>query len=194
MAKSGKITAGVGTDAALKLAVANAEPRISTLGAVAFDSLKEFASKTLTFIDTKARKVIVADTVAAVQSAESNATVDMEATTFVPDVAGKASSPFTVQAGSLSGLNDEFIASVAPVKPSFSISSLVSKIEDTLASQGRDGIIVVDQVVGKVRVYDATPAEVAAANIAAGIPDLNTFAEFAQTDIAANGGPRDPFE
>jgi hypothetical protein len=49
-------------------------------------------------------------------------------------------------------------------------------------------------VTGVVRAYIDTPAKVADADVALKVPDANTLAEFTQTDVAADGGPKDPFE
>jgi hypothetical protein len=196
MAKSGTIIAGVGTNAALKSEVAAGEPRIATLGAVIAAALAASAVKVLAFADTKLRKVTVADPVAPVTTAENNLTVEagLEMEEFTPDTPSARSSAFTRTAINATPLSAAMNAALAPVKPQFTVQSLVNRIEDAASSLGKDAVVVVDQVNGKVRAYVGTPAEVAAANIALAIPDANTFAEFAQTDIAVNGGPKDPFE
>ncbi len=200
MAKSGKVIAGIGTSAALKSSVTFTEPRIGTLGAIVAAALAGAATKVFAFVDTKNRRVIVADPVAAVVDVENQMIADSEMPDMriTPDEPGKASSPFTVDPAfgtfGATAINQALIAALAPVKPKMSVSALISKIEDLASAAGKDAIVVVDQVTGVVRAYIDTPAKVADADVALKVPDANTLAEFTQTDVAADGGPKDPFE
>jgi hypothetical protein len=193
MAKSGTITATAGSNAALKLAVAQSDPRVSSLGSVVADALTEWPTQAIFIVDTKARKVLVCDPVAAVNTAVA-ALAPLERDDFTPVEAKKSTTwnAVNVQDGPLFGA---MTAIVAPRPTTYTIASLISAIEDAALAAGKDVVIVIDQTNSTVQVWAGSPAQVDAEDIAAAVLAVpaNVFAEFTQT-VESSTGPKDPFE
>jgi hypothetical protein len=201
MAKSGTIAAVLGTNAALKAAVANSDPKTATLGSVVADAMAAHPTPVTVVIDTNARKVYVMDVaVAAVNTAiynmldDASGDIDNNVEVLTPSDATKRSTPFTRDATKSTALSDNLIAALAPVSPAFSVASLISKIEDAAASEGKAALIEVNQVTGVIRFAVNEPASITGAGVAAAMPDANTLAEFSQTLESSAGGPKDKFE
>jgi hypothetical protein len=197
MAKQGTVLAPLGSSQALKDAVSKSTPRVATLGAIATEALAAHPEKAWVIIDTKNRKVIVADPVAAVINPFEALVEELGSAGIQQDDTTKASSAWGVNEGPSgieTNLRADLAVAFAPVKPKMNATAVINRIEDICAKHGQDALIIVDQVGSEIRAYPASPSVVASWGISAMVPTANKFAEFGQSDVVADGGPRDPFE
>lgn len=166
MAKNGNIT-GAGTNAPLIALVAPASPAVGTLGDVAFDGLGNYAPTGLAIIDFGRRKVgiaqFTADNIAALDFlADASAGADDILTFEMSDIT-KSSAIWTAKNGAVPGVSILTPLGAAPAaqgacsigaalndrlgygQSAKSSVSLISAIEDALAEETKQGVLVINQ-------------------------------------------------
>lgn len=159
-AKSGTITAGGGSNAELEAAVAQSDPKVATLAQTAIDALSESAAEKKVTIATSNRKVRVFSSAA--DLAATFAVQDcVKAGTITKDDLTKSSSTMTV-ADPVGDVGDALSAIVGEQKPSLSVATLISKIEDSLDAMEGDveAVILVNQPDNELEVWTGTAANV----------------------------------
>jgi hypothetical protein len=186
MPKTGTITVAGGTSDITK-AVAQSDPLITNIGTVAVSALKAFPVSGGAVIGLNGRvcKVLTAvqtaDLIAAADDASNSNSINF---TFLNGA--KNNAPMGTSGGEAGALKDALEALVAQTRPSFSVQSILGKIEDTVNEQGTSALLIVDQASGEIRVYPGNAGAVE--NLEALAPaDANVPAAFTQ-DVTTSPG------
>lgn len=180
-AKSGVITAPSGSNAVIK-ATAAAEPAVKTLADTMRDALAAADDEQIAIINLANRTVTLVPAGTSV-AAITGASGLEQAAELTMDDPTKASGPMSN--GVTEGTDSTSISNiVASAKPSFSVPTVVNRIEDAVAEiSGRSGLVVVDQANATVEVFTGTTANVEAVDAAT----LTEEAHFVQTLAVAGG-------
>ncbi len=178
MAKSGTINASVGANDPIGLAVVSQDAPIMTLGQMVAAALSGSNSPEVVYVTLENRTAAVySGSEAQAMSAEIEAANSREE--FVPDDENAKTGPWTASKASP-------LAPVAnaALKPSRSLASLVSAIEDFIANNPAEvgRYIAIDQVTGKVSVFSAAAGDnIPAAAIAPSAVFFQTVADSTTT-------------
>lgn len=172
-AKSGLVTADVSDDAVIA-SIADSDPFRGTAGAVAVEAVRAaVATKTVVVKltnDLSDRYVAVlpsADAVAIYTAANAVSGTDV-AGSLTFDGGEKNNAPLTNSVGDGTGLSTAINAELDVTKPSYSLLSLINKIEDIVLSDGdHDALIIIDQEDDTIKVLTGVPAQISAAATAA---------------------------
>lgn len=166
-------------------ALAESDPLIATVGSVVVLAAKASQNPVQILAAlTNNLQIRVVDVLASGAEAAVNAAILAGATvlsaTLTFDGGELNNAPMTNAVANGTGLSTAINGALAAAKPSFSMQSIINKIEDiVLLTEGvTDALIVVDQVNNNVKVYTGTPAQVSADRVLGAQAATSTLSEF----------------